>query len=161
MPLITKIFLLLFPILIIKLIISRQTITAIVILVFNFILVSFLLLSINIEFIPLILLVIYVGAIAILFLFTIMLIQHTTINLQNLHFPTLILEITIFTLYNLIDVLTVADTHNFSFTDKLCQLDNFQTFSSVIYTQYLYGFILVTILLLIGLIGSLIICLPS
>ena len=62
-------------------ILAKHPIFSVIFLIFSFILSSFLLVILECEFLALLFIIIYVGAIAILFLFAIMMLESKSINL--------------------------------------------------------------------------------
>nr|YP_010890020.1 NADH dehydrogenase subunit 6 [Erenna sirena]WJJ70007.1 NADH dehydrogenase subunit 6 [Erenna sirena] len=145
-------------------IISLNPIQSVFWLVLIFLTSSGLLISLNLNFIPLMIIIIYVGAIAILFLFVIMmldiieLIKITSINniLPILFIVgiNIILELLLIFKDNLKDYIKL-DFINWSFEN----VDQINLIGNIIYSDYFYPFILISILLLIAMIGAIVLTL--
>lgn len=145
---------------------SLNPIHSILWLVFIYINSAAALLSVNIEFVPLILIIVYVGAIAILFCFALMMLD--TLNQENFSVKKpysgiiLIIIFIIYFFYNIIN----AKVFYFTSTQFLINWDfnnfsDFHLFANLFYTSYFIVFSLITIILLIGLVGVLWINLQS
>nr|YP_010890154.1 NADH dehydrogenase subunit 6 [Stephanomia amphytridis]WJJ70202.1 NADH dehydrogenase subunit 6 [Stephanomia amphytridis] len=145
-------------------IISLNPIHSVFWLVFIFLTSSGLLISLGLNFIPLIIIIIYVGAIAILFLFVIMmldiieLIEITSINnilpILFIIGINLILELLLLFKDNLKNYINL-DFINWSFEN----INQIYLIGNIIYSDYFYPFILVSILLLIAMIGAIVLTL--
>lgn len=129
-------------------------------LVIVFITSAMLIMSINYEFIGLILIIIYVGAIAILFLFVIMMLD--IFQLSKLNNFGNILPISFFFIvqalfyWNNINQFTCFTEHwNFMKENHLFVINN------IIYTNFGLWFIIVSLVLLVGMIGAIVLVLPE
>lgn len=143
---------------------------SILFLIVLFFLSSICLFLFSIEFLGFLYLIIYVGAIAILFLFVIMLIDLSSLNIRN-HFGkfyilTPIIFITFFLFYeqtflmNTVSFPFLFNTHIFYYQSWLSFLNFYSDillFGTIIYTQYFVAFLLITLLFFISLIGALLI----
>ncbi len=118
------------------------------------------LLSMGYEFLGLMLIIIYVGAIAILFLFVIMMldiIQLSKVSRLYHIFPIIImvlLQLILLVNYNITQV-TWNLLWNFNFVDPIHSL------GGVLYSDFSLMFILISILLLIAMIGAIVLTLES
>nr|QZH57643.1 NADH dehydrogenase subunit 6 [Nemalecium lighti] len=118
--------------------------------------IAILFLIIDYKFLALSIIIVHIGAIAILFLFAIMLLDLDTLIRFSKNFwsNTLLLLTTVL----LIIVLDVRNTHNISYLENKWKIKNFNDIDLLAYNFYNINidiFILITILLLIGLLGVL------
>ena len=124
-----------------------------------------LLVDLNLEFLSLLIIMIYVGAIVILFLFVIMMLDiikiKKTINLNNIipiiSMCLLILIIFFSSKENLTKVIISKNLINL----KWVIFSQFHIFSLDFYSNHCINFILVSILLTIGIIGAIILALTN
>lgn len=135
-------------------------------LVLSFLAGSALLISLRVDFIPLILIIVYVGAIVILFLFVVMMLevnQHNKSPVYNIIPITVILTIPIATNLKFITIKNI-EMWNQIFTFKgYCfnYQDHLRLIGHLIYTDYILPLVILTILLLIGLVGTIILGLEA
>lgn len=132
-------------------------------LVLVFILSANLLVMMKFDFLGLILIIIYVGAIAILFLFVIMMLDiyqlSKVLNIYHI-FPLIILlisQIYFFSFKELNYDFYVLGEVNWDFVSK-SQIDSI---SQVLYGEYALSFIIISILLLIAMIGAIVLTLEN
>lgn len=144
---------------------TKNPISSVFWLVLAFINAALLLLLLGIEFLPILFIIVYVGAIAILFLFVIMLLNIKLVELnQNatryLPVSTIIAAIFLFQLLP-----TVPTTNNdwidvnFIEFNSLIKLTNIQNIGMILYTEYWLYFILSGMILLVSMIGAIVLCL--
>nr|YP_010890033.1 NADH dehydrogenase subunit 6 [Apolemia rubriversa]WJJ70045.1 NADH dehydrogenase subunit 6 [Apolemia rubriversa] len=145
-------------------IISFNPIHSIFWLVFIFLSSSGFLISLGLDFIPLIIIIIYVGAIAILFLFVIMMID--IIQLKEITSIINIIPILIIVTINIILQLLFIFKEDIKFDNNLNllnwtfeNLNQVDLISSIIYSDYFYPLLLISILLLIAMIGAIVLTL--
>lgn len=127
-----------------------------------FIISSFISLSLGLEYISLIVLLIYVGALAILFLFVIMLLDIRALELKSLHykkntsfFLSFCILITVGLFYY--NDMILSENHLLSY-NMLYEKNNINIIESLgsnLYNSYIEILIIISIILTIGLIGSL------
>ena len=141
---------------------SRSTINSVFFLILDFISVGCLFIMVGAEFLGMILLIVYVGAVAVLFLFVVMMLnvaeqkQSWFIGKKSTHIPTgLIVSILI-----LLELLVVVggwkykeDVMNSS-TLLLSDISNTHQLGLVMYTDYILYFQLAGIVLLLAMIGA-------
>lgn len=146
-------------------IISFNPIHSIFWLVFLFLNSSGFLISLGLDFIPLIIIIIYVGAIAILFLFVIMMvdiIQLREITSLNNIIPILII-ISINIILQILFILKERINFNNNNVDLLNwsfeNLNQIHLINNIIYLDYFYPLLLISILLLIAMIGTIVLTL--
>ena len=144
---------------------SKNTVHAVFFLILDFISVGCLFIMIGAEFLGMIMLIVYVGAVAVLFLFVVMMLnvaeqkQSWFRGLKSTHIPVgLIVSIII-----LSEVLVVIGgwkyKANFISTDSIVIESNFSNthqLGSVLYTDYIYLFQIAGIILLLSMIGAII-----
>ena len=132
-------------------------------LVLTFLLSSSLLIFLKLNFLPLIMIIIYVGAIAILFLFVIMMLDVVDIkNLSNNNISIILILLTIFIVSQVI-LFCKFKMNNTNFLESWTfeNLDQIHLIGSIIYTNLFFILILISILLLIAMVGVIILTLES
>ena len=146
---------------------SKNNVHSVFFLILDFISISCLFIMIGAEFLGMIMLIVYVGAVAVLFLFVVMMLDFkTSINKDNIlqYIPIGILIGVVF-IAELIIVLinTKFDLSNIQvlpnplsdFTGK----SNTEAIGSVLYTDYILYFQLSGVILLVAMIGSIVLTL--
>ena len=144
----------------------NNAIYAVLFLVLSFFSAMCLLFIIQIDYLSILFILIYVGAIVILFLFVIMMLKITEINDSKKHsYFSLFINIIIcciilynfifsntnFVTVNLTTSTTLVYTNWFS---KLYNIDNIKMLGQVLFNNFYFYFILVCFILLIGILGS-------
>jgi len=146
-------------------IVSKNTVHAVFFLILDFISVGCLFIMIGAEFLGMIMLIVYVGAVAVLFLFVVMMLnvaeqkQSWFRGLKSTHIPIgLIVSIII-----LSEILVVIGgwkyKANFISTDSIAIDSNYSNthqLGSVLYTDYIYLFQIAGIILLLSMIGAIV-----
>ena len=146
-------------------IVSKNTVHAVFFLILDFISVGCLFIMIGAEFLGMIMLIVYVGAVAVLFLFVVMMLnvaeqkQSWFRGAKSTHIPAgLIVSIII-----LSEVLVVIGgwkyKTNFISTDSIVIDSNFSNthqLGNVLYTDYIYLFQTAGIILLLSMIGAIV-----
>ena len=145
---------------------SKNTVHAVFFLILDFISVGCLFIMIGAEFLGMIMLIVYVGAVAVLFLFVVMMLNVAEQKQswfrglkKSTHIPVgLIVSIII-----LLEVLVVIGgwkyKSNFISTESIVVDSNFSNthqLGSVLYTDYIYLFQIAGIILLLSMIGAII-----
>ena len=141
---------------------SRSTINSVFFLILDFISIGCLFIMVGAEFLGMILLIVYVGAVAVLFLFVVMMLniaeqkQSWFIGKQSNHLPTgLIVSTLIF-----LELLVVVGGWKYkedvmsSSTLILSDVSNTHQLGLVMYTDYILYFQLAGIILLLSMIGA-------
>jgi len=145
--------------------VSKNTVHSVFFLILDFISISCLFIMIGAEFLGMIMLIVYVGAVAVLFLFVVMMLnvaeqkQSWFRGIKSTHIPVgLIVSIII-----LSEVLVVIGgwkyKANFISTDAIVIDSNFSNthqLGSVLYTDYIYLFQIAGIILLLSMIGAIV-----
>ena len=145
---------------------SKNTVHAVFFLILDFISVGCLFIMIGAEFLGMIMLIVYVGAVAVLFLFVVMMLNVAEQKQswfrglkKSTHIPVgLIVSIII-----LLEVLVVIGgwkyKSNFISTESIVVDSNFSNthqLGSVLYTDYIYLFQIAGIILLLSMIGAIV-----
>nr|YP_010889981.1 NADH dehydrogenase subunit 6 [Rhizophysa eysenhardtii]WJJ69942.1 NADH dehydrogenase subunit 6 [Rhizophysa eysenhardtii] len=145
-------------------IVSFNPIHSVFWLVFVFLSSSSLLISMGVDFIPLIIIIVYVGAIAILFLFVIMMLD--VIQLKQITSIKHILPILIISGVNIIMELLIIFRSDVIFGNNVglvyWSFENtgqVHLIASMIYSDFFYPLALLSILLLIAMIGAIVLTL--
>lgn len=146
---------------------TQSPISSVFWLVLAFINAALLLLLLGIEFLPILFIIVYVGAIAILFLFVIMLLNIKLVELdQNAtrYLPVSTIIAAIF-LSQLLPTVPLSDSSikvdwsTRCVADELIKLTNIENIGNVLYTEYWVYFILSSMILLVAMIGAIVLCL--
>jgi len=149
-----------------KVITAKNPIICVFWLVLAFINSAFLLLLLGIEFLPLLFIVVYTGAIAILFLFVVMLlnIKLVEINENTTRYVPIGAMIGFVFLYQIYFVLT-SEISNwqpswevFDFS-TIYQLSNIEQLGILLYSDYWLYFLVSSLVLLVAMIGAIVLCL--
>ena len=141
---------------------SRSTVNSVFFLILDFISVGCLFIMVGAEFLGMIILIVYVGAVAVLFLFVVMMLnvaeqkQSWFVGKQSTHIPSgLIVSVLIF-----LELLVVVggwkykDNLMSSSTLSLSNISNTHQLGSVMYTDYILYFQLAGMILLLSMIGA-------
>ena len=141
---------------------SRNTVNSVFFLILDFISVGCLFIMVGAEFLGMIILIVYVGAVAVLFLFVVMMLnvaeqkQSWFIGKKSTHIPTgLIISVLIF-----LELLVVVggwkykDDFMSSQTLELSSITNTHQIGLVMYTDYILYFQLAGVILLLSMIGA-------
>ena len=143
---------------------SRSTVNSVFFLILDFISVGCLFIMVGAEFLGMIILIVYVGAVAVLFLFVVMMLnvaeqkQSWFIGKKSTHIPSgLIVSVLI-----LLELLVVVggwkykDNFMSSSTLPLSNVSNTHQIGLVMYTDYILYFQLAGLILLLSMIGAII-----
>ena len=143
-------------------IVSRSTVNSVFFLILDFISIGCLFIMVGAEFLGMIILIVYVGAVAVLFLFVVMMLnvadqkQSWFVGKKSTHIPSgLIVSVLI-----LLELLVVVGGWKYkdglmtSSTLSLSNISNTQQLGSVMYTDYILYFQLAGIILLLSMIGA-------
>ena len=155
----------------ILIIISKNPIVSVLHLIMLFSSISLYLIFLGINFIGLSYLLVYVGAVSILFLFILMLINirvSELISNTNNNIPLAILVIlAMFIPYNSFfpytktslnqDILSIFYVSSFTWDDKIVDIIDITSIGNVMYTNYSIWLLITSIILLLAMVGSIII----
>lgn len=150
---------------------SKNPVHSILFLVLVFFNASGILLLLNMEFLAVILLIIYVGAIAVLFLFVVMMLNIRILELADSYFRYIPVALLISFIF-FVEIFTVLfsifgrgffllsnDEYYIDFSTLLDSSSNLTVISNVLYTDFISYFILAGLVLLVAMIGSIILTL--
>ena len=145
-------------------IVSRNTVNSVFFLILVFVTVSVLFIMIGAEFLGMIMLIVYVGAVAILFLFVVMMLNITEQVVKKNNRKGLINNISIGSIVGLIiflEILVVIGGWKFkesfeplSSNNLNFELSNTLMLGKVLYTDYIHLFQISGIILLVSMIGA-------
>ena len=144
---------------------SRNTINSVFFLILDFISVGCLFIMVGAEFLGMILLIVYVGAVAVLFLFVVMMLnvaqqkQSWFIGRKSTHIPTGIIVSFLIFLELLVVIGGWKYKEGIMSSSKLVinkELSNTHQIGNVMYTDYILYFQLSGIILLLSMIGAII-----
>ncbi len=145
---------------------SKNPVHSVLFLILSFINASALFVLLGAEFLAMIIVVVYVGAVAVLFLFVVMMLDINFIKLregflQYLPFGALlgIVLITELVMLFLTEIFSETTLVSFSHNPIFSEIENTKYLGSVLYTDYFYLFQLSGIILLLAMIGSIILTL--
>ena len=150
----------------IMVIVSRNTVHSVFFLILDFISISCLFIMIGAEFLGMIMLIVYVGAVAVLFLFVVMMLnvaqqknEWFSSTISGSHIPIgLVVSVVIF--FELIIVIggwkykeNLSDSINLNISTKI---SNTASLGNVIYTDFIHLFQLSGMILLVAMIGAIV-----
>lgn len=149
-----------------KVISSSNPIHSVFWLILAFINAAFLLLLLGLEFLPILFCIVYAGAIGIMFLFVVMLLNIKLVEISEnatRYLPIGVIIGFIF-LYQIYFVFTSEvtnyavnwDVYDFS---SLVQLSNIEQMGQLLYTDYFLYFLVSSLVLLVSMIGAIVLCL--
>jgi len=149
-----------------KVISSINPIHSVFWLILAFINAAFLLLLLGLEFLPILFCIVYAGAIGIMFLFVVMLLNIKLVEISEnatRYLPIGVIIGFIF-LYQIYFVFTSEvtnyavnwDVYDFS---SLVQLSNIEQMGQLLYTDYFLYFLVSSLVLLVSMIGAIVLCL--
>jgi NADH-quinone oxidoreductase subunit J len=141
---------------------SKNTVNSVFFLILDFISVGCLFIMIGAEFLGMIILIVYVGAVAVLFLFVVMMLnvaeqkQSWFVGKKSTHIPAGLI-VSVLILLELIVVVggwKYKDTFMSSSTLELSNISNTHQLGLVMYTDYILYFQLAGLILLLSMIGA-------
>ena len=145
-------------------ILSRNTVYSVLFLILVFISISILFIMIGAEFLGMIILIVYVGAVAVLFLFVVMMLNVSQQKLKentkkgfinNVSVASVVGVIIFLELLIVISGWKYKDTFNPLLSNKLNNsISNTHELGNIIYTEYIHLFQISGIILLIAMIGA-------
>ena len=140
---------------------AKNPVHSVLFLILSFVNASGLFVLLGAEFLAMILVVVYVGAVAVLFLFVVMMLDINYIKLregflQYLPFGALlgiVLVIELGILY-LTDISSNINNSKATLEPKIYEIENTKMIGNILYTKYFYLFQICGIILLVAMIGS-------
>ena len=148
----------------IMVVVSKNTVYSVFFLILDFVSISILFIMIIAEFLGIIMLIVYVGAVAVLFLFVVMMLNVTEQNLKKSFRKGLINNISVGTIVGAIIFLElVVVVGGWKYKDNFVQLSsesfedkisNTHALGNILYTDYIYLFQISGMILLVAMIGA-------
>ena len=145
---------------------SKNPVHSVLFLILSFVSASGLFILLGAEFLAMILIVVYVGAVAVLFLFVVMMLDINFVKLregflQYLPFGALLGLVLLIELIMIFfsDKLTDMTLIEYNALPAFKQIENTKEIGSVLYTKYFYLFQLSGLILLVAMIGSIVLTL--
>lgn len=138
-------------------IIARNPVHGVLFLVLAFFASSILWMLMQAEFLSLVLIFVYVGAVMTLFLFVVMMLNIDLVSLRKGFVRYLPLGILVVVLLLAIMVLALSSSHllrDVSMTLRPVDYSNVKELGAVLYTEYMYPFELAAVLLLVAIIAA-------
>lgn len=146
---------------------SKNPVHSVLFLILVFCNAAGLLILLEVEFLAMIFLIVYVGAIAVLFLFVVMMLNIKLIELNEnliLYLPigAILAIIFLFEIFIIIDTdliplfsLNFADTLNYiKWTSEITYTTNVARLGTLIYTHYFFLFIIASLILFVAMVGA-------
>ena len=143
---------------------SKNTVHSVFFLILDFISISCLFIMIGAEFLGMIMLIVYVGAVAVLFLFVVMMLNVTEQSTERTSRKGLINNISVGSIVGLIillELLVVIGGWKYKGTYALLstinpnsQVSNTHALGSILYTDYIHLFQISGLILLVAMIGA-------
>ena len=146
---------------------AKNPIHSVLFLILVFCNATGLLILLEVEFLAMIFLVVYVGAIAVLFLFVVMMLNIKVVELSEnlfLYLPigAFVAMIFLFEIFLVIDTdlmpvftKTTGDVINYiDWTNKVSYTSNIAQLGNIMYTYYFYLFLVASLILLVAMIGA-------
>ena len=144
--------------------VSKNTVYSVLFLILNFVTVSILFIMMGAEFLGMIMLIVYVGAVAVLFLFVVMMINLTESEKESSLRKGFINNISVGSIVGIIIFLEIlVALGGWKYKDNFLslssinidtQITNTHALGNVLYTDYIHLFQISGIILLIGIIGA-------
>ena len=146
----------------IMVIISRNTVYSVFFLILVFINISILFIMIGAEFLGMIMLIVYVGAVAVLFLFVVMMLNITEQETKRISRKGFINNLSVGAIIGIIiflELIVVIGGWKYkgtfiSLSDASITISNTRALGNVLYTDYIHLFQISGIILLIAMIGA-------
>jgi len=143
-------------------VISRNTVYSVFFLILVFVSISVLFIMIGAEFLGMIMLIVYVGAVAVLFLFVVMMLNITEQESKRINRKGFINNLSVGTIVGIIIFLELIVViggwkykENFiSLSEANIVVDNTRALGNVLYTDYIHLFQISGIILLVAMIGA-------
>ena len=146
-----------------RVITSKNPVTSVMFLVLAFVNISLLLIMLGLEFLPLLFIVVYVGAIAVLFLFVVMLlnIKLVEVSENGTRYAPIGGILGLVLLYEITSVIRLEDiTSRLSLNLlQIVKEENVSSLGNLLYTEYFMYFVVSGLILLVSMIGAIVLCL--
>ena len=148
----------------IMVVVSKNSVNSVLFLILDFVSVSILFIMIGAEFLGMIMLIVYVGAVAVLFLFVVMMLNVSQIKIEPTKKKTFINNVSVGYLVGIIiflELLVVIGGWKYkgisvtlSSLNLSNNISNTHALGNVLYTDYIHLFQISGMILLVGMIGA-------
>jgi len=140
---------------------TNNPVHSVLYLILDFCLASFILILYKIEYLALLFIIVYVGAVAVLFLFVVMMINikdETKIRYSNIYFGIIIIFFLFIKIFFLLNhtFCNIKDNIQEYYIQPINYLSNTEMIGQILYNNYSIGFLLAGFILLIALVGAII-----
>lgn len=148
---------------------ARNPVHSVLFLILAFFNAAGLFIMLGAEFVGMILVIVYVGAVAVLFLFVVMMLDINFAEMRKgaKHYVPLGLAIgalllfELYTLYGTWNIAEITKTNRAAPVESMEQLTNTEMLGSILYTDYVYPFQLAGLILLVAMIGAIVLTLRT
>jgi len=141
---------------------SKNSVHSVMFLILAFVNAAGLFVMLNAEFLAMLLIIVYVGAIAVLFLFVVMMLDIDTLKekVKSAHFPFIIF-VSVILAIELYLILSVADIVSYQMPKALFMpidknITNTENIGNVLYTSFIFPFQLSGAILFVAMIGAIV-----
>jgi len=143
---------------------SNNPIMSVFWLILAFLNAAFLLLLLGLEFLPILFCIVYAGAIGIMFLFVVMLLNIKLVEISEnatryLPIGMIIGFIFFYQIYFALSVGSYEEAWEMVYFTELVQNTNIEQLGSILYTDYFLYFLVSALVLLVSMIGAIVLCL--
>ncbi len=143
---------------------SNNPIMSVFWLILAFLNAAFLLLLLGLEFLPILFCIVYAGAIGIMFLFVVMLLNIKLVEISEnatryLPIGMIIGAIFFYQIYFALSVGSYEESWDMVYFTELVQNSNIEQLGSILYTDYFIYFLVSALVLLVSMIGAIVLCL--
>lgn len=148
---------------------ARNPVHSVLFLILAFFNAAGLFIMLGAEFVGMILVIVYVGAVAVLFLFVVMMLDINFAEMRKgaKHYVPLGLAIgalllfELYTLYGTWNGAEISKTNRAAPVESMEQMGNTEMLGSILYTDYVYPFQLAGLILLVAMIGAIVLTLRT
>ena len=143
----------------VSVVVVRNPVNSVLLLIFSFFVSAGLFVIMGAEMLAMLMVIVYVGAVAVLFLFVVMMLDvDCSLSKEGFvkHLPIGLFCAVVF-FGSLVFIVKTSDSHFAVIRNKTdLSIDNISMIGRVLYTDYIYAFHLSSVLLLIAIIGALV-----
>jgi len=143
---------------------SKNPVSSVFWLVLAFANASLLLLLLGLEFLPILFIIVYVGAIAIIFLFVVMLLNIKLVEISEnatryAPIGTIVGLVFLYEIMRIFNLETIEKDMNSIDYTNIFQETNIKLIGQLLYTEYWIYFIVSSLILLVSMVGAIVLCL--
>lgn len=147
-----------------KVITSKNPVLSVIWLVSAFGNASLLLLLLGLEFLPILFIIVYVGAIAILFLFVVMLLNIKLVEITEnatryAPIGAIVGLVFLYEIFNTFKVESIENNLEIIEYTTIVKTTNIELIGEILYTEYWIYFIVSSLILLVSMVGAIVLCL--